>query len=644
MYIVDTGKFSDLPLNLLLVFFLVIAIAIFCVFYFTKRKPVFVNSSQLSTTITYTGVGMPCNDNIQCLNGYVCQNTSIGNVCLAPLGGICSNLQECVGDATICDGRCAISNGQLGSLCENNGCDPGLACTIDYDGRRRCLIPQGSNIQCESYLECVPNSTCINGKCLSGIPPYGICTNSRECEGNNNCLNGRCQPSDISIPGSNGSYCGVVANDCNSPLECQASLGYNLPPAVGYCVKPINIPYQTCSRFLGCLPISECDEQSKCNFQSNINACLNGKCSGGYTCDNIPTLQNPTGTCKSNSYINCSINSDCNSGGICSSYGINNMKFSNNGELYQWNSTFHGLPENSEFLSFIEVQNSDQTISTSYCGYTPENDYFYYLNNGVLSRINFEFTTPTGITITQRKNVKISNPNYITFHVQMHDSTTSSLYEKILFRDVGIISSPSIIIDISSTEKDPYPPAISGANITYYYYDFNGNYLYLIINTQNGFAYGPLFTTTPPQAISIFNTDATQNLLMLIPYTNIYVPGYDPYSILAMGYNVAPDPTIRPVNGYYLYNSNSLQFYPINIYLGGEKDDIPRMALSMGINNTILSFQFFYVNSISYYYGNYDGINSNIYPMAGYSSTLQSNPVQGYSFPNVMNIINRICT
>lgn len=656
MYVIDTYDYSiegkkssnrDFPLNLVIVILIVIGVVIVLIFFYAKRKPIYTNNSLLATSSTFTGIKMPCNDTIRCTDGNECVATSIGNICLAPIGAKCSNLLECVNSANMCDGRCVAESGGLGSLCTSGSCQDGLICILDTDGKNRCLIPQNSNVPCQSYQECVPNSTCFNGICEAGLEPYADCTSSRECEGNNICLLGKCQPSDISIPGSIGSYCAVNGTECEINLQCQASDGYNLPSDIGYCVKPISTPVQPCNRFIGCVPISTCSSSLICDV-IEPNVCFYGKCGPGFTCDAVPKPDAPSGNCLADNNIICNVDLDC-LGGNCGNTGINKVTHSSIENLFNWENVAASLPNVFTTLSSIE-QNSNGNIITTLCGYTiPNSSCTIISNDGNLTTLSFSFVFPTsGYSLSSVKNVKIYNPNLITYHIEIK-APDDSLFEKIIFRTFSV-SSFNSIIDLTTDEIIPYSFLSGRTNITFYNFDFNGNYLYMITNEIDGYSYGPLFSTINPTLETVYRLASTldKTLLGIYPFTNVYIPEYTTNSILVYGRNVHNNEGFEDAgDGYYLYNPYSFSTFPVNIFTtfyNPLSTFEPRLGLIMSINNSINSFQFFfsYYNSFNFgIFSSYNGYTS--FEMNGFVSENQSNILQSLYNPNLMLVSSKTC-
>lgn len=622
----------DTALNVIMIVMVGVALILIIAIFLINRGVIVVNNNNINSAVTYTGSKMACNDTIVCTNGQVCTSTDIGDMCLSPIGGVCQNLTECVNTATVCDGRCLREEGGLGSLCENNGCETGLTCVLT-DGFHRCLIPQGSDLECASFYECVPNSTCFEGRCEAGIAPYGTCTHTHECAGNNICLDGHCQPSDISVPGSVGAYCNVVYSNCLTNLTCQNSPFYDLPTGIGYCVKPQAIPYQACSRFIGCVPVSLCRDDGTCDFQSDINNCTFNECSGGFECN--------TNFCKALSNIGCSSNVDCQSG-VCGSRGVVQIQSNSNGNLYTWSNIYGNVPQQFNTISDIEVKDITTGVVTySFALYTiPQFDVYSISSTGTIDRVGFTFVVPSGYSFVAIKNVKIFPYNYITFHITLSDGTDN--YDKIIFRDTyaDFISESNVIITILPEEAAPYDA--TARNITYYTYDYVGQYLYLIVDQV--IVYGFNINTGFDPNIVYTTGDSSHPVTFVIHYTSPYSFVYTKFDVLLCSWRTDVD-----TPGYYLWNINNFELLPIQMYLSNDMANPPSVGLTFGALNPIENFQFFFYTLDGFYrasFSIYNGSNnySNVFPIPGYLSSEMTNIIQSTNYPNLGALSMPTCT
>lgn len=622
----------DTALNVILIIVVVVTVLIIIGVILINRGVITVNNSNINSGVTYTGSKMACNDSIVCTNGQVCTKTDIGSMCLSPIGGVCQNLTECVNTATVCDGRCLKEEGGVGSLCETSGCAQGLECVLS-DGFHRCLIPQGSDLSCSSFYDCVPNSTCFEGHCASGVPAYGTCQSSHECTGNNICLNNHCQPSDISVPGSVGAYCNVISSDCLINLACQNSPFYELPTNIGYCVKPQAIPYQACSRFIGCVPVSLC-EAGVCNFQTNINSCTFDECSGGFSCD--------TGVCIAQSQIGCTDNIDCESG-VCGSIGLVQIQSNSSGALYNWSNIFGNIPQNFDTISDIEVKDiSSGVVSYSFALYTPTQFYMYSISStGIINRTGFTFTLPGGYSLNGIKNVKIFPYDYITFHITITNGTDT--WDKIIFRNdyLDFASQSNVIISLSTPEVQPYDA--TARNITYYTYDYVGQFLYLIVDQT--LVYGFNINSTFDSQIIYTSIDSDHPLVFVVHYTSPYSFVYSKFDVLLVGWRTDLDTGV----GYYLWNLTNFDLLPVQIELSSQINSPPSIGLTFGALNPVENFQMFYYSELGFFrttFSVYNNSNnySSTFPIPGYPSGNMSNIIQSMNYPTLGALTTSTCT
>lgn len=451
-----------------------------------------------------TGVGMSCEGSTSCAKGLVCFDSSIGKLCLSPIGGICDQLRECVPGTSFCNGKCSSKPGTIASVCTSSDqCQSELDCFPDPEtpGISRCYIPEGGARGCAGFYDCQPGSSCVNSKCISGVPDYGNCTSSRECGGSNICLSGKCQPWNTTSPGISGSYCNTTA-DCNTGLTCNTASYYNLSPGVGYCLVSSLLPGSQCSRFNGCLEIGVCGLDSYCIVQDNMN-CVNQKCSIGFTCS--------ANNCLANTGILCSTNADCLSGN-CS--GISNITIDVAPSISLYNfSKEYTWPRSFNFISMREViitNNSTQSqVQRNYLTYGNPGDTFF-MYNGSIYNLQLDYTI---------KEVQISQNNKVLFWLQLPN------YQKIISRDFSNFS-PSVTnqINLTSQEEGQFTSGSIGVtHIQVWDYDPVGDYYYIVDTSQNIMA----FETDNNSGTYIANLPGTQTAGLVRHYTSLYNTGYN---------------------------------------------------------------------------------------------------------------------
>lgn len=203
-----------------------------------------------------SGLGDPCLDDAQCLNGLTCVAIEDGGYCtagcsaeaLCPSGSTCYNLDaetpdlgvcftDCADDAACLRGQiCFASGGPLGGACflaecredvdcggdavlhiaceagrcvVENGCDAatgegcamGTECVVS-DGRGVCLAPcDALDDACAAGSRCLPVNADGTGYCIDAgnVPAGGACAGQFDCARGQQCIddglgNGSCRP------------------------------------------------------------------------------------------------------------------------------------------------------------------------------------------------------------------------------------------------------------------------------------------------------------------------------------------------------------------------------------------------------------------------------------------------------------------
>lgn len=150
-----------------------------------------------------------CKCNNDCLPGHICDNGK----CKIPIGGYCSNLSDCVGNATACyDGIC--TNSILGNIGDKPPCQPNLInnygkCKVPIGGicskRSDCVDSAGSCIEgictiskrrlgdkCSAKNKCDDGYKCDYNICLISNKSFIPCNSDDNCAGNGICKNHTC--------------------------------------------------------------------------------------------------------------------------------------------------------------------------------------------------------------------------------------------------------------------------------------------------------------------------------------------------------------------------------------------------------------------------------------------------------------------
>lgn len=611
---------NDLPINLLLIALCVIAVVsiIIWIYLFRKAEKFELPSQQ---QFTYTGIGMACSELVKCQEGFSCQNTVIGNVCVAEIGTTCTELRECINTATICNGRCINQTGGLGDLCSNTApCSNPYVCELDpYSYSRRCLIPQGSG-GCQSFYDCVPGSSCENNVCVAGKGPLDPCDNSLECGGSQSCIDGFCQPGDILTTGSVGSYCtlGSAITGCRFPFVCTESQLYNLPTGIGYCTNQIALLGEECTRFVGCLDVGVCSLSGTCTTPNPINICVNSnQCSGGFVCMN--------GTCIADKSIVCKEDSNCISG-TCggNNYSYNKMTVQTIGSVYNWGN----LGFSDKFFDTISIREVvDQ-------GIIRRNILSFYIArsgfqiDGIPYNVSFKYPSDLGIIGISTIQIKLNQNYRISYFVSV--ITDSGVYRKLIIRStINLIPLIVNIINLSEAEASPYP-GITGT-ITTYSYDYLANFVYLIEDSQ--YVYAHDLTDLVPVKIGEYPDG---DIRFVTHYRVAYNIPYYPKQLVLGGYKLLSGVSD---NDYYLVSLEEFTI-PLAINLG---PDINGLALTFSVTNNIEDFQFFFTNAIGYFHGVYNSNSYKVEQVSGYIPNLRSNLVQSLSEPQTFLVLGTSC-
>lgn len=604
-------------LNILIISLFIVGIIITIVALYLSKKR--ITTVQGVNQNTVTGLHMPCSTKNTCQTGLNCVQTSVGNVCLSDLGGVCTQIVDCTNDANFCNGRCVAETGNLGDFCSTQAdCLSDFVCAFDnYSNTRRCLIAQDSPTVCTSFYDCVPGSICQNGQCLVGQPPMGLCSNSLECAGTDQCLDGLCQPNDISSRGVQGSYCQFNApGGCNEGLECNGSEMFNLPPGIGYCSRPISGIGGICNRFNGCIPIGNCNDFGFCNAPVPINSCAENDCSVGFTCVGQD--------CKAEQYVTCSVNSDCLSG-TCTQLSVQQLIVGGSQNLYSWGNGL--LLINNENEVSITESSTAGVLTTTF--YTFEQNTRIFYQNGIPFFFSFssDISRPANVNV---KNLKVYQNGRVLMLVTISPlSPPSPSYDKIFNFSLGMfLLGIDTNIFITQEMYDPYPFGIT--NIQFNSYDYLSNYSYFIIDGKS------LYTVTDSEDVEqlFTSTDPQINIQYVAHYTVNYNTGFSPRSVVYGGYFIRGNADIF---GLYLLDDDSFQVL------------IERNVEQIGLNwtafNTVQRFKMAYTyldGSVRLWKElDYGSFFSNT-QIPGSDSV--NNIFQSYANPNIFYTITNSCS
>ncbi len=197
-----------------IILFIIIIITIVLVLFF------FVGPNK-TTNNNNKPVRSPCTSTNQCAPGLTCTDGQ----CLSPIGGSCSNINDCVSDATACfQGIC--TTGVLSGPGGQPPCMPGL---IVDDGK--CVVPDLS--PCNSSSDCKEGSHCSNGICMQKKRGFGKhCSDRIHCDPGFTCDDEKCKIANNSnIPCmddhqcESGSHC--LKNRCVNEDESSSSSDYS---------------------------------------------------------------------------------------------------------------------------------------------------------------------------------------------------------------------------------------------------------------------------------------------------------------------------------------------------------------------------------------------------------------------------------
>jgi hypothetical protein len=227
--------------------------------------------------------GQVCSDATRCISGFCAD-------------GVCCDA-ACTGSCTSCNqaaslGKCSPlalganpAHGTCGpdttASCGRNGvCDGAGACQL-YGGSTVCLAGSCSTTtnkatgdsKCDGAGHCVtPTAIACDPYVCNGAVCWTSCTTTAQCKGAMPCNSMQCGPK------SNGSPCTNIAGECQS----------------GNCVDGV-----CCDT-----PAASCGGCKQCNLVSALG-----------TCSNVPTGQDPHGTCPTNN-ATCTAGG-CNNAGAC---------------------------------------------------------------------------------------------------------------------------------------------------------------------------------------------------------------------------------------------------------------------------------------------------------------------------------------
>jgi len=191
------------------IFFILIIFVIIIVIIFILIKYSEINDGLNLLTTNNLPARSECKSTSECQSGLICTN----NVCLAPVGGDCSLVQDCVMEATACY-RCKCIDIPLSGIGGLPPCEDGLVvdsgkCLVPIGGvctqRSDCVdsagscsngictdVKRGLNSRCNASHPCDPGYICDDYRCKISTLSFIPCCDDSQCESNSECINDRC--------------------------------------------------------------------------------------------------------------------------------------------------------------------------------------------------------------------------------------------------------------------------------------------------------------------------------------------------------------------------------------------------------------------------------------------------------------------
>ncbi|GMR42396.1 hypothetical protein PMAYCL1PPCAC_12591, partial [Pristionchus mayeri] len=320
--------------------------------------------------VSYSVPGSPCQSSEQCLGGSTClsatcscpqgttsmngycitsnggNNCAVGQVsvngqCLnsVQLGAFCQAVQQCPANS-ICQGTCQCQSGytnQNGQCVggSSGGCEQGQ---VQVNGQCLSLAAPGS--QCQSSLQCIDSSSCINQRCLCSnsnaqiingycLTPSSGCSQT-QIRVNNQCLTfaqpgSPCQANEQCVSGSTcvNSVCTCPSGMTEMHKYCIGSSSIPSNPCQtgqvqvnGQCIS-LAAPGTSCQATAQCLDSSTCSN-NLCSCSNVGSVLVSGYCVTPVNgCSNTQTLVNGQCASLASPGQQCQANQQCVAGATC---------------------------------------------------------------------------------------------------------------------------------------------------------------------------------------------------------------------------------------------------------------------------------------------------------------------------------------
>jgi len=265
----------------------------------------------------------PCNDGNLCtINDHCALGACIGG---GPLP--CNDSNSCTADSCEpkagcqfkaasgeCDDKNACTTGDHceNSLCAVTGivdCDDGNPCTDDACDPKLGCVHLANILPCDDGTVCTVGDTCVDKKCVSGLP--------LGCNDSNGCTDDSCDPKLGCLHANNTAACND-SNLCTPFDKCKD--GACVGSGAVDCNDSNSCTDDSCDPAQGCLNAantSACDDGSKC---TTSDVCANKACKGGpaLPCDDSNPCTddscNPASGCV---YVPVADNTPCGGGKTC---------------------------------------------------------------------------------------------------------------------------------------------------------------------------------------------------------------------------------------------------------------------------------------------------------------------------------------